>query len=235
MRATRRPPPTSAALAWPRATASTRSTAAASGGCSRPSPSHRRTARRARATGAAARARASVGSRAAASPSSSSASSRRSGAWRARTATTSRSAMASSEGQQLVADPVAAVGGVGVGRVVDRRQAHDPAQRPRLVPAQAEDRPPGAGGDPGQAVEAGAPEEVEQDRLGLVVGGVAGEDVGRQHPVAGGPGPSPPGWAPAPPPPARPGTRPRPRPPPPAPRRPPPPTRPAARGRRAPR
>ncbi len=41
----------------------------------------------------------------------------------------------------------------------------------------------------GQAVEAGAPQEVEQDGLGLVVGGVAGEDVGGQHGVAGGPGP----------------------------------------------
>ena len=42
MRATRRPPPISAALASPRATASTRSTSAADGGWSQPAASHRR-------------------------------------------------------------------------------------------------------------------------------------------------------------------------------------------------
>ena len=38
---------------------------------------------------------------------------------------------------------------------------------------------------PGEAVEAGAAQQVEQHGLGLVVGGVAGEHVGRQRRVAG--------------------------------------------------
>ena len=41
----------------------------------------------------------------------------------------------------------------------------------------------------GEPVQAGAPEEVEEHGLGLVVGGVAGEGVGRQDGVASGAGP----------------------------------------------
>ena len=57
-----------------------------------------------------------------------------------------------------------------------------------LGPAQPQERV-AVGAHPGQAVEAGAPQQVEQHGLGLVVGGVAGEHVGRQHGVARGPGP----------------------------------------------
>ena len=52
---------------------------------------------------------------------------------------------------------------------------------------------PGSGGDRGthaaEAVEPGAAHQVEQHRLGLVVGGVAEQRVGGEHGVAGGPGP----------------------------------------------
>ena len=192
-RSTRRPGASSQARRSPRATARTRSTAAPSGGYG--SASQRRTARRASAAGAAASALASVGSRPAASSSSEVGVVAQQPAWRARTAATSRSAMASSSGQQLVADPVAAEGGSSVGRVLDRSQAEVLAQRPGLAPAQAEQRV-AVGPHAGQPVEPGAPQEVEQHRLGLVVGRVAGEHVGRRARRSGPPGRGPRGSGP---------------------------------------
>ena len=91
--------------------------------------------------------------------------------------------------QHLVAHPVAAVDRGR--RCWGPRRAPGPRRRtgPGSRPAQGEERMARAGPDAGQAVEAGAPQQVEQHRLGLVVGGVAGEDVGREHGVPGGPGP----------------------------------------------
>ena len=184
-RSTRTPGATSHARRSPRATARTRSTAAPSGGCS--PASQRRTARRASATGAAARARGVGGVEV--------------GRERVHEvglvaehlglAGEDRDDVALGDGveqgEELVAHPVAAEGGRLVGRILDRSQAEVPAERPGLAPAQAEQRP-ADGPHAGQPVEPGAAQEVEQHGLGLVVGCVAGQDVGRQRGVAGGPG-----------------------------------------------
>ena len=88
-----------------------------------------------------------------------------------------------------MADPVAAEGGRLVGRIVDRSQAEVRAQRPGLASGAGRGADGGRGPHAGQPVEPGAPQEVEQHGLGLVVGRVAGQDVGRQDGVARGPGP----------------------------------------------
>ena len=54
------------------------------------------------------------------------------------------------------------------------------------LPTHRQQRPARRFADAAHAVEAAAPQQVEQDRLGLVVGGVAGERVARQHGAARG-------------------------------------------------
>ena len=90
--------------------------------------------------------------------------------------------------QELVADPVAAERRIVVGRVGHRLEPDGRAELPGLPPAQPAQRA-AAGRHAREPVEAGAAEQVEQHRLGLVVGRVPGEHVGRQGAVAGRPGP----------------------------------------------
>ena len=85
--------------------------------------------------------------------------------------------------EELVTHAVAAECAIGVGRVLDWYQTELVAQRPRLAPTEAEERVPfGVHGR--ETVESRAPHEVEQDGLGLVVGGVPSERVGRENRVA---------------------------------------------------
>ena len=152
--------------------------------------SQRRTARRANAGGAPASERLSIGSISAASTSSRSASSRSrvglAGEQRGNVALGDRRG----EREQLVADPVATVGGICVRRVGHGLQAECRAERNGLCPADGEQRSArpdacGHGAHPGQTVEPAAAQEVEQHGLGLVVGGVSGEHTGGEHGVAG--------------------------------------------------
>ena len=98
--------------------------------------------------------------------------------------------------QHLVADAVAAEARVVVatgrrpGR--GRASAHSACVSARRS-ARIGWRGPGRQG--GEAVEPGAAQQGEQHRLGLVVGGVAGACVGRQHARSGRPGPGPRGRA----------------------------------------
>ncbi len=62
------------------------------------------------------------------------------------------------------------------------------AQRRRLGPPQGDDRMPGSRGQGGETVDAGAPQDGEEHRLGAVVGGVTGGVVGREDGAAGGAG-----------------------------------------------
>ncbi|CAB4557131.1 unannotated protein [freshwater metagenome] len=89
-----------------------------------------------------------------------------------------------------MAHTVAEEAGIVVRRVVHDRQPERRAERVRLVASQREQRSRRAGPHPGEPVEAGAAQQVDEDRLGLVVRGVPGEDVGRQHGEPGGSCPS---------------------------------------------
>ena len=201
VRATRHPPPTSVATASRRATASTRSTVAASGGWpivrARAQPGahghagQRRGRRRERG-----RRRWDRGSLASADR------------WSARSAGVvgqageQRDDIATGDvveqRQHLVADPVAAVDAGR--RWSDRRPAPGPlrAQRARVsARRRPQDRPTLVGSHAGQAVEAGAPQQVEQHGLGLVVGGVARAARPAAAPRSGRPGPGPRGSGPA--------------------------------------
>ena len=104
-------------------------------------------------------------------------------------APTSRSAMSSSSGSTSWRTRLRRNARVVVRRVVHRPRPSCRAQRTRSRRGAGR----AAGGAPsahaGEAVEAGAAQQVEQHRLGLVVGGVAGEHVGRQRRVAGRAGP----------------------------------------------
>src|SRR5260370_1105 len=60
---------------------------------------------------------------------------------------------------------------------------------PRLAAGSAR-RGVGAGGQAREAVEACAPQQVQEDGLGLIVGRVTGEDVGGERGMASGPGTS---------------------------------------------
>ena len=55
--------------------------------------------------------------------------------------------------------------------------------------AQGQQRPAFVSPHTGKTLDAGAPEQVDQHRLGLVVRGMTGQHAGRQGGVAGGPGP----------------------------------------------
>lgn len=88
-------------------------------------------------------------------------------------------------GEQVEPHRVAQVLSVEVGRVVDEFEPESSTQGVGLGAAQGEDRPSRPGTHPGQPVERGATEEMEHHRLGLVVGSVAGEHVGRQSGIAG--------------------------------------------------
>jgi hypothetical protein len=85
--------------------------------------------------------------------------------------------------QELVANPVAAMDRVDVGRVVDR---HHPKTRTQIVSLGAPKRQNWAVGgwlDAPKAVPAAPPKHREQYRLGLIIGGVAGQHSGRKGPV----------------------------------------------------
>jgi hypothetical protein len=95
--------------------------------------------------------------------------------------------------EHLVANPHAPERCVGIHRVIDGREPERGTQRHRVGPAKAEQGPLNAararashGGHP---VETGPPEQVQDDRLGQVVGGVAGPHIGRKNAVTGMTGP----------------------------------------------
>ena len=113
------------------------------------------------------------------------------------------------QGEHLVAHPVAAVGRVGVARVLHGHQPGGGAHGPGVGPAQGQQRLGRARPDAGQAVEAGPPHQVQEHGLGHVVGGVAGHGAAARGRPGGRPGPAPPGSARAPRRPGRPRTRPR--------------------------
>ena len=110
----------------------------------------------------------------AASASSRSASSRSRSAWRASTG-------ADVAPGDVVEQRAAARGGSGCGGTAGRRSSGRRRRRcrasrtepPRLAAAQGQHRAPAVGAHRREAVEAGAAQQVEQHRLGLVVGGVA--------------------------------------------------------------
>jgi hypothetical protein len=82
-------------------------------------------------------------------------------------------------GHQLMTDPVAQVGRVSVRRVLDRVQTEPGAQRVRLGPAQGENRVPRPGAHRRKTVGSGAPEQVDEDGLRLIVGRVTGRRPSR--------------------------------------------------------
>ena len=88
-----------------------------------------------------------------------------------------------------MADAVADEPGVVVAGIVNRTEVEVGAELTGLGSAEGEDRLGGRAPHPGQAVEGGAPEEVDEDGLGLVVGGVAGEHAGREGRVSRRAGP----------------------------------------------
>ncbi len=92
------------------------------------------------------------------------------------------------QGQQLVADAVAPEGQIVVGRVAHGRQPDLGAQRASLGAAEAHDRVP-SWAHAAESVDAGAPQKVEQHRLGLVVGRVPRQHARRQDGEARFPGP----------------------------------------------
>ena len=140
-----------------------------------------RTARRARARRRRRTTRAaSVGSIVGDSASSRSASSRSRSAWRASSARRHvrrcrRAAGSTSWRIRLRRKPQ-----VVVRRVVHRLRCRAAAQSHRVSRRRRTSSGRRCRPHPSQAVEAGAAQQVEQHRLGLVVGGVAGEHVGRQ-------------------------------------------------------
>ncbi len=93
------------------------------------------------------------------------------------------------KGQHLMADPVASEPGIGVRRIDDRREAQFVTYGLGVRPPQPEDGAVGAGADAGGAGRAGAPEQLKDHRLGLVVGGVTGQDTIGKNSVPGLPSP----------------------------------------------
>jgi hypothetical protein len=89
-------------------------------------------------------------------------------------------------GDQLVADTVAQVGRIDVRGVEDRAKAELCAQSMGLGAAEIKDRVARAGTHRREAVGGGAPEQVQKNGLGLVVGGVSGGGSRRQDPDSGG-------------------------------------------------
>ncbi len=88
-------------------------------------------------------------------------------------------------GDQLVTDAVAQVGRVAVRRVLDRVQTEPRAQRVGLGPTQGENRVPRPSAHRREAVSGGAAEQVDEHRLCLIVGGVAGRRTGRHGAESG--------------------------------------------------
>ena len=82
-------------------------------------------------------------------------------------------------GQQLMANAVAQIDRVGVAGVFHRAQTELCAQGMGLGPAQPQNRVPRSGAHRRKAVGGRAAEEIEEDGLGLVVGGVAGSSPWR--------------------------------------------------------
>ncbi len=92
-------------------------------------------------------------------------------------------------GKQVVPDAVAAESTIGIRLVVDGLEPELRAQLVCLGAAQRQQRSSVASHG-GQAVGAGAAQEVEEHRLGLIVGGVPGEHIRGKRLVACGPSPS---------------------------------------------
>ena len=145
--------------------------------------------RRPTASGAPARAAASSGSTSEATASRMSASPASTPAWRARTGTTSRPAMAEHRGSSSWRTRFRTKRGSSLDGSCTGTEAEQVAQGHRLGPAQREQGMAGPGPHGGQAVDAGAAQQVGQHRLGLVVGGVPGGGVGAEDRPAGRPGP----------------------------------------------
>ena len=93
------------------------------------------------------------------------------------------------QGQHVVANAVAPERGPVVGGIDDRDEPEPVAQGACFAAPERQQGPPGARPHAGQAVESRSPQEVEEDRLGLIVGGVPGQDIGGQDPVTGRPRP----------------------------------------------
>ena len=92
--------------------------------------------------------------------------------------------------EEFVANPHPGEPTVVVVLVVDHSDTGSCTQGPGLVSTQGEKRPVDQihrGGDPGRA---GAAEQVHQDRLGPIVGGVGDADIGGEGLVTGPAGPS---------------------------------------------
>ena len=110
-------------------------------------------------------------------------------AWRARTGTTSRPAMSEHRGSSSARTRLRTKRGsplVGSRTGSSPRWAHRPTVSARRRPSSGW---VGSGPHPGQAVHAGAPEQVDQHGLGLVVRGVPGGGAGAEGRVAGLAGP----------------------------------------------
>ena len=91
------------------------------------------------------------------------------------------------QGEHLVADPVAAEAWVVVARVLGDDQAEPCAQRSGLGTSQRQDRVAPARPDRAETCRAGASQQREEQRLCLVVGGVARHRVGTERGSTGGP------------------------------------------------
>ena len=193
VRRTRRPPVSSVPTEVPAATARVRSTSASDGGCS-PSPAsrnQRRRARRASGRSARATARASAGSGRsfAASESSSATSSRSTPACRASNGTGSRPATCAHSGRSSWRMRLRTNAGSSLLSSRTGCRPRRGTQRVGLAAAQPENRVPRPRLHARQSVGPGPAQQVHQDRLRLVVHGVPGGDVGRQHGEASRPGP----------------------------------------------
>ena len=86
-------------------------------------------------------------------------------------------------------DPVAQVGRIPVRRVLHGMETEPRAQVVGLGTAQGENRVARPRAHCRQTVGGGAPQQVEENRLRLIVGRVAGGGVGREDPEPGRPRP----------------------------------------------
>jgi hypothetical protein len=81
--------------------------------------------------------------------------------------------------------PVALMPGIQVRGVVHHFDAESAAQILGVGAPQCQQGPAGTGSHGRQSTSSGAAQQVDQDGLGLIIGGVTGEHVGGQHRIAG--------------------------------------------------